>query len=113
MAYKNTILVKAPNKREFIFHFIERVTHIECQLYPHGDPTRAETLGYWHKRAAYMEPIGRPNEWQYARNIIHTIMRQSQGIKQLFWSHMHITSLGKMTIKQFKEIITNEMVDKR
>lgn len=98
MSYKNTILVKCRNKREFTFHLTDRLTSIQVDIYKFGDPKRKETIGYWSKANKWFERICRPTEWELASHVIESILRYESFIKTLYYTTLTITPIGKQTI---------------
>lgn len=100
MPEKNTIVVRAPSLQEFTFHLIERVSMIEVQIYPFGDPKRKETIGYYSKTYKTFDAVGPRYVYEYAKHVAKSILNKEYDdtYKSLFFKQMQITPVGKQTI---------------
>lgn len=105
MSYKNTCIIKAPGQVEYTLHFTERISNIQVEVYPFGNPSKRETIGYYNKAMSWLEPVGRLSEWSNAKIIALCVLRHLSGINQLYYKCLTIRPLGKMTIPMLKPLI--------
>ena len=106
---KNTIHLTTKIRDTFVdvvYHFIERYSTIEVQVYKFANPKDKYTIGYWQKSTSTFVTVGKDYEWYYQKLIAEIICKHHRYCPQASYRHLSITPLGAQTV--FPEFIEDK-----